>query len=761
MAEVFRAKTYGPAGFVKECAIKRILTTLLDDEQFVQMFVDEARVTSFLTHANIVQVLELSELEGQLYIAMEFVAGKDLLDLLARSARRGIRMPREVVLYIAIEMLKGLDFAHNATDASGAPIHIVHRDVSPSNILLSYDGQVKIGDFGIAKSGLQQSHTEIGTQKGKTGYMSPEQVTGEPFDHRSDIFAATTILFEMLTMSRLFKAANDLDIMLKIRDANIEADFERTRELPPPLVEVLRRGLAKEQEDRFASAGEMRHALEDICSAYDLRPSAEALGAFMRDLFHDRYESEIATRAADPDSLEGFASFAAANPNAARFRYRDGEGMIHGPMSAAMLEELVGSRKPVEAERVSVDGGAWKRVGEVAECARVARPGVAMLPHARPRTSEVDEHDLRLQKGTLDWEDLSLAGINPKRSNRARATERGDVSDEKLAAGVALALASPGAVAHATTPRPIDASGIDLAGPGAPARPISAPMPTVQLREYERPAVRYSPAEAEHLRRIAADDAGPPESEGATGEVSVTRLLHRLVRAKASGRLRLEGREVLRDIYLRDGNIIAIDSNAESDRLGHLLLEAGRINELQLQAALEASESGTMQLGDALVSQRACAPHELYHALQEQLREKMTAALFADDAVWSWWNESEIPTGPFPLAIDEMDALVNAVLHRPRTAVFRAFYRSRVDWPLVRVNPALAAGEFHLSAKAMRLAQMIEPSWSVRRVIEQFADRYGWREREVYQNLYLLTEFEVFRFRDEPELRLVAGDHPR
>ena len=743
MAEVFRAKTYGPAGFVKECAIKRILTTLLDDEQFVQMFVDEARVTSFLTHANIVQVLELSELEGQLFIAMEFVAGKDLLDLLARSARRGIRLPREVVLYIAIEMLKGLDFAHNATDASGAPIHIVHRDVSPSNILLSYDGQVKIGDFGIAKSGLQQSHTEIGTQKGKTGYMSPEQVTGEPFDHRSDIFAATTILFEMLTMSRLFKAANDLDIMLKIRDANIEEDFERTRDLPAPLIEVLRRGLAKEQEDRYNSAGEMRLALEDICAAYDLRPSAEALGAFMRDLFHDRYESELAARATDPSSLEGFSAFAAANPGAARFRYRDGEGAIHGPMSAAMLEELVGSRKPVDNERVSVDGGAWVRVSEVAECALVARPGVAMLPHARPRTSEVDEHDLRLQKGTLDWEDLSLAGINPKRSSRARASERRELSSSATLERPATELPA------------VELPSVELAGPGAPARPISAPMPVVQLREYERPALRYSPAEAERLRRIAAHDAGPPDREGATGEISVTRLLHRLVRAGASGRLRLEGRDVTRDLYLQDGNIIAIDSTADSDRLGHLLLEAGRISEMQLQDALDACQSGEMQLGDALVSQRACAPHELYHALQEQLREKMIAALFADDAVWSWWSESEFPTGPFPLAIDEMDALVNAVLHRPRTAYFRAFYRTRVDRPLVRVNVQLAAGEFHLSAKAMRLAQMIEPTWSVRRVIEQFADRYGWREREVYQNLYLLTEFEVFRFENEPPLAIL------
>ena len=213
MAEVYRSKTFGAAGFVKECAIKKILTSLLDDDQFVRMFIDEAKLTAFLNHPNIVQVLDLGEIDGHLFIAMEYVAGKDLLDVLARSARRGIRIPVELTLHIATEMLKGLDFAHKARDSKGEPMGIVHRDVSPSNILISYDGQVKVGDFGIAKSQLQSSKTEVGTQKGKTGYMSPEQVTGGVIDRRSDLFAAAVILFEMLTMTRLFKAKNDLEVI--------------------------------------------------------------------------------------------------------------------------------------------------------------------------------------------------------------------------------------------------------------------------------------------------------------------------------------------------------------------------------------------------------------------------------------------------------------------------------------------------------------------------------------------------------------------
>jgi serine/threonine protein kinase len=385
MAEVFRARTYGPGGFAKDCAIKRILPNLLDDEQFVRMFIDEARLTSHLAHPNIVQVLELGELQGSLFIAMEYIAGKDLLDVLARCARRSRRIPRELVLYIMMELLRALDYAHNALDERGEPIRIVHRDVSPSNVLISYTGTVKIGDFGIARSGLQTNRTEVGTQKGKMGYMSPEQVTGAAIDRRSDLFAASVIFFEMLTMSRLFKAENDLEVMLKIRDCDIESDLDRMSALPEDLRAIVRKGLAREARERFQTAHEFYTAIARFVFKNEIDVGAPNVEAFMRDMFADRIAEEMGRRATDP-SIDP-AGIPDEN-EAPTLRFRDEDGRIHGPMTHAMMEELLLSRPAADQERVSVKGGPWVAIGEVAKLASLqgARPHSVL---GRPSSSPV------------------------------------------------------------------------------------------------------------------------------------------------------------------------------------------------------------------------------------------------------------------------------------------------------------------------------------------------------------------------------------
>ena len=264
MADVFRGMLQGADGFTKECAVKVILPSLAEDPHFVRMFIDEARVAVWLNHPNVVQIYDLGQVEGQYFIAMEYVSGKDLLDLLAARARTKLRIPVPVAVYIAIQVLRGLDFAHHATSPIGEPLTIVHRDVSPSNILLSYQGHVKVADFGIAKSGLQSNLTEGGTHKGKMGYMSPEQVTGQEIDLRSDLFAAGVVLFELLTMSRLFKAPSDLDVMLKIRDVSIAEELTRLRDVPIALRDILLRALSRSANDRFASGTDFADALQDF-----------------------------------------------------------------------------------------------------------------------------------------------------------------------------------------------------------------------------------------------------------------------------------------------------------------------------------------------------------------------------------------------------------------------------------------------------------------------------------------------------------------
>lgn len=300
MAEIYRAKTFGAAGFEKEFAIKLILPGLVDDTEFVDMFINEAKLTVNLYHANIVQVFDLGELNNQYYIAMEYVHGKDLLYVLARCAELNIKIPLDIALFVAMEMLKGLDFAHRATDPYGEALNIIHRDVSPSNIMISYAGDVKVGDFGVAKAAIERTLTETGTLKGKVGYMSPEQVMGNEIDSRSDLFSACIVLFESLSMNRLFIGNSDLDVMLKVRDADISDSLRQAGPMPSQLVDIVHRGLAKHREDRFQTGGEFYQALVDFCFQHSIKVTGSDLSNFMRRLFSEEIEKEKRQRRSEP-----------------------------------------------------------------------------------------------------------------------------------------------------------------------------------------------------------------------------------------------------------------------------------------------------------------------------------------------------------------------------------------------------------------------------------------------------------------------------
>ncbi len=221
MAEVFTAKAFGVEGFERILAIKKILPTMAEDEEFITMFIDEARISVQLNHANVVHIHELGKHDDAYYIAMEYVSGKDLRALLERFRRRREIMPTAMAVFVASKMCEGLDYAHRKKDARGQELHIIHRDVSPQNILVSYEGEVKIIDFGIAKAANRSQKTQAGILKGKFGYMSPEQVRGLPIDRRSDIFAVGVILYEMLTGEKLFVGESDFSTLEKVRNAEV------------------------------------------------------------------------------------------------------------------------------------------------------------------------------------------------------------------------------------------------------------------------------------------------------------------------------------------------------------------------------------------------------------------------------------------------------------------------------------------------------------------------------------------------------------
>lgn len=258
MAEVFRAKQMGYGGFEKTVAVKRILPHFAESEEFKSMFRMEANLSAMLQHSNIAQIFANGENEGYLFLVMEFVDGKNLRQLLARADKLQFRIPIEICCFIAGESLKGLDYAHHFIDEkTGEPMGIIHRDVSPQNIMMSYEGSVKVVDFGIAKAASKaESGTKAGVLKGKFGYMSPEQARGADLDKRSDVFAMGIVLWELITQRRLFTHEDELRTLEKVRECKVPKPSEKNPTIPYALEKIVMRALEKEPGVRYNSCGE-------------------------------------------------------------------------------------------------------------------------------------------------------------------------------------------------------------------------------------------------------------------------------------------------------------------------------------------------------------------------------------------------------------------------------------------------------------------------------------------------------------------------
>ena len=227
MAEVFKAKRTGVEGFEKVVAVKRILPHLSDNKEFVDMFIDEAKMVAGLAHPNIVQISDLGKLEKSYYIAMEYVHGRDLRSILRRAKERGLRLPLDLTVLIVSKVCSALEFAHRKKDERGRPMLIVHRDISPQNILISFEGEVKLTDFGIAKAATKARITDAGALRGKLLYMTPEQAWGKPMDRRSDLFSLGIVFYEMVTDQKPFLGSSEMSILEMVRECRVGSALGR------------------------------------------------------------------------------------------------------------------------------------------------------------------------------------------------------------------------------------------------------------------------------------------------------------------------------------------------------------------------------------------------------------------------------------------------------------------------------------------------------------------------------------------------------
>ena len=284
MAEVYLARRAGPHGFQKVVAVKRILPQLAQDSDFVAMFIDEARVCARLAHPNIVQVFDFGEHDGELYMAMEYVDGTTAARLVRAAAARGEDVPLEAALYIALSVLRGLDYAHNARDDDGRPLDLVHRDVSPGNVLIDRSGAVKLTDFGIARAAEIERRTDAGQLKGKLGYMSPEQVVGKELDARSDLFTAAIVLAELVMLRPLFSGPSEIDVLMRIRDADLQVIDRAGSRVPDDVQTILIRALARDRVLRYPNAAAFAEALEEVLRRRRLQVGPGKLAAWIERL---------------------------------------------------------------------------------------------------------------------------------------------------------------------------------------------------------------------------------------------------------------------------------------------------------------------------------------------------------------------------------------------------------------------------------------------------------------------------------------------
>ena len=291
MAELFRAKRTGVEGFEKVVAVKRILPHLSDNKEFVDMFIDEAKMVAGLAHPNIVQIYDLGKIEKSYYIAMEYVHGRDLRSILRRARERGTPLPRELAVLVASKVCSALEYAHRKKDDRGQKMKIVHRDVSPQNILISFEGDVKLTDFGIAKAATKATAHESGALRGKLLYMSPEQAWGKPMDRRSDIFSLGLVLYEMLTDQRPFLGSSELGILEMVRECRIAAPRSVNADIPEDLEQATMKALARDPDERYADAAEMQKDLERHLHT-GRPPTGADIARFMQQIFEQAERGE-------------------------------------------------------------------------------------------------------------------------------------------------------------------------------------------------------------------------------------------------------------------------------------------------------------------------------------------------------------------------------------------------------------------------------------------------------------------------------------
>jgi serine/threonine-protein kinase len=474
MANVMLGRSDGIAGFERHVVLKCIRPELARDRRLIEMFLHEARVVATLHHQHIVQVHDIGEANGEYFLVMEYVHGEDVRKILANAARQRTHIPLGYAVAIVSAAAAGLHYAHERRGADGQPLHIVHRDVSPSNILVGYDGSIKVVDFGVAAASIRQE-TRAGSLKGKLSYMAPEQCRGMQVDRRADVYALGVVLYELATATRMIKGDNDYRVVEQIVHGKIAPPQTRRPGLPAELSEIILRALATDRDQRYSTADELRTALDQFATSHALTASTSVIAAYMRQQFGQRPEPWL--------KLDGRGDDAPTAPATALDEPVPSNSWVESPYGSAD-RRVTPSSLPRRSGPIGALGG-----GAAAPTARNGQPAL------QPRASSAPPTDSR-----LGWE--RLPRVLASRGIPAQTLAIG--GSGALVAGLVLWLvAGPGADPAPASTAASDAVPPPLAAAVAMAPPAPPPLPA---------APQVIAAAALDAHRIAGGETIAPDS---------------------------------------------------------------------------------------------------------------------------------------------------------------------------------------------------------------------------------------------------------
>jgi serine/threonine protein kinase len=644
MAELFVATAPGEHGFQKKVVIKRLLPHLIADETYNAMFIDEAKLTARLVHPKIAQTFELGKVDDALFIAMEHVDGIDVLAVLREYAARRRRVEPQLAAWIAHETLDALDYAHNLAGEDGKPLGIVHRDISPSNVLLSSRGDVKLVDFGIARAkDPDRAHkSKSGTLKGKYGYMSPEQVIELPLDARSDVFSVGIVLAELLTGRRLFAAANELDVLLMVRDAKLARFDKYGADLEPGLAELVRKALKKSLDERWSSAAAFRDAIGEWLFEHRYRITPKQIADVVVDLREAVNERRAKAGSGVPGNNEEIAVSRAPSEDAPVM-------IIDGDLSMPVIQiepdppELQHHRAPTNNEVIA------------APPAPAPSPAPMTLPPV-PRRASTEPGKPRV----MVVPPLPTPPPLPKVTGTERKAFENLELDTSGAVEVPIADTISAAIGAIRLPdlgtpppaRTIDDDSVlrsfdDVMGEDE----IEADVPIPHVTEEE--ALRKKPPTPPSL----SDISEPPDDAGEFHATSPLRVLFRLMTARATGLLVVAVGGIKKEIYVRDGQPEYVSSNVASELFGNYLVSKGVLSDGELAMALAMMPHYGGKLGDTLVGLGLLKPLEVFRHLTRQVRSKIIDVCTWNKGGFGWYSGRENPREAFPLDFNAFEIL--------------------------------------------------------------------------------------------------------